>query len=179
MRFETEFKETVDQIATLFEETFTASEGAEEGKLVSTLARDLMATTPSDDLFVFTAWQSKDLVGAIMFSRMTYSQDDRCVFLLSPVAVHTQFQGKHIGQQLLTHGLSEIARQGVEVALTYGDPKYYSQVGFQPITVAQAAAPYTLSYPHGWQANLLNSKSFTPLKGSSSCVAAMSHQSHW
>ncbi|MCG5517084.1 MULTISPECIES: hypothetical protein [unclassified Ectothiorhodospira] len=36
------------------------------------------------------------------------------------------------------------------MVLTYGDPNYYSRIGFKPITEALAPAPFTLKQPEGW-----------------------------
>jgi len=51
-------------------------------------------------------------------------------FLLGPVAIHTSYQGKGIGQKLINFGLNTLKENGVELAFTYGDPNFYSKVGF-------------------------------------------------
>jgi len=101
------------------------------------------------------------------------------VFILSPVAVKTDQQGKGIGQKLLKHGLDEIRNNGVQVAMTYGDPNYYSKVGFQQISEDFAQAPFKLTYPEGWLAQSLTGQSLEPILGASSCVAALNDPSIW
>ena len=76
--------------------------------------------------------------GGIVFSRLRYEQDNRTVFVLAPVAVATDQQGKGIGQRLLIHGLASLRSAGVDIVMTYGDPNYYAKVGFVPISEADA-----------------------------------------
>ena len=59
-------------IVALFTATFTASEGAQEGALIGGLVRRLLAGTPPQDLFVFTAREGGEVVGAVVFSRRRY-----------------------------------------------------------------------------------------------------------
>lgn len=147
--------------------------------MIGTFVEALMNTTPAADLFVFSAYEGETPVGAIFFSRLTYSDDPREVFILSPVAVKTQEQRKGIGQQLITHGLAELRKHGVSVTITYGDPNYYSKVGFSQITEDVASAPLKLNFPHGWLGQSLVSVDLTPLKGTSRCVHALNSPELW
>lgn len=174
-----EGRDRADEIAALFSRTFTDSEGADEGRLIGDLARALVADTPEADRYVFTARDDGALAGCIVFSRLTYPQDARTVFVLAPVAVATGRQGQGIGQALLRFGLAEMRRNGAEVAMTYGDPAYYGKVGFRPITEADAAAPFPLSIPHGWLAQSLTDRPLDRLMGPSSCVPALADPAYW
>jgi len=147
--------------------------------LIGALARDLMTTTPMEDLHVFTAEDTGALMGSIMFSRMRYPEDPRAVFLLSPVAVMPDHQSKGVGQTLIKSGLATLRTAGVDVALTYGDPEYYRRVGFSQVSQTQAAPPVPLQHPHGWQGQTLNGATFTPLKGPSTCVPALQDRTYW
>lgn len=168
-------QEVIDLLAA----TFAASEGAEEGALIGDLTRNLLVTTADADLHVFTARDELALIGAIIFSRLTYDQDDRTVFLLGPVGVATDRQGAGIGQKLLAHGIAALRKIGVDVAVTYGDPKYYSKVGFRPITEEFARAPFKLKYPKGWLGQSLKDGKMTPLIGPSHCVEAFHRPEYW
>ena len=172
-------RDRVEDIAALFAATFTASEGADEGRTIGALARDLMTTTPEGDIAVFLAVDGGDPVGAIVFTRLAYPEDDRTVFLLSPVAVATDRQGTGIGQRLLRHGLDALAARGVDVALTYGSPDYYGKVGFRPITEEVARAPQPLSLPEGWLGVSLKQRPLDPLKGPSRCAPALDDPAYW
>lgn len=166
-------------IIDLFTATFTASEGAEEGALIGDLARNLLGGSADKDHFVFTAEEKGAIVGAIVFSRLTYERDPRVVFVMAPVAVATGHQGKGIGRRLIDYGLATLRDAGVDIAVTYGDPSYYSRVGFAPISEAFAAAPFKLQHPEGWLGQSLTDSEMTPLQGPSRCVDALNDPAFW
>jgi predicted N-acetyltransferase YhbS len=167
------------QIIDLFTATFTASEGEEEGALIGALVRNLLSGTAAEDLFVFAAEEDGAITGGIVFSRLSYEQDERTVFILGPVAVATDRQRKGIGQRLLTHGLASLRSAGVDIAMTYGDPNYYAKVGFMPISERDAPAPFPLKHPEGWLAQSLTDRSMTPLRGPARCVEALNDPVFW
>ncbi|MEM7546129.1 MAG: N-acetyltransferase [Pseudomonadota bacterium] len=179
MLFRKGFAGQKDAIRTLFADTFTASEGAAEGALIGDLVRDLMATTPADDLRLWSVHEGDALLGAVIFSRLLYPEDARTVFILSPVAVKTAHQGKGIGHALITHGLDDLRGAGVDYATTYGDPAYYVRVGFHPIDEDFAKAPLTLSMPQGWLGQPLSGGAGQPLIGPSRCVPALNRPELW
>ncbi|WP_462322844.1 GNAT family N-acetyltransferase [Halochromatium sp.] len=179
MQFSTDTQGREAAIIELFRATFTASEGEEEGALIGDLVRNLLASTAERDRFVFVTEGDGAIIGGIIFSRLSYAQDHRTVFVLGPVAVATDQQGKGIGQRLLSHGLARLRSAGVDIVLTYGDPTYYEKVGFRPISEADATAPFKLSQPEGWLAQSLTDRSLTPLKGPPRCVDALNDPVFW
>ncbi|WP_372122980.1 GNAT family N-acetyltransferase [Vibrio pomeroyi] len=167
----------------LFTQTFTDSEGENEGKTVGKLANDLLTTTDSTKLLCFVAEDDSSesdstIVGAIIFTPLSFD-DKTKAYLLSPVAVSTQVQKRGIGQKLINFGLETLKEQGVELAVTYGDPSYYSRVGFEQITVEQIPAPFKLSYPHGWLAQSLTGSEIKVTSEQSSCVEALARAEYW
>ena len=124
-------------------------------------------------------YNSDVVVGAIIFTRLRYAEDDRTVFLLSPVAVSTSNQGQGIGQELIQHGLQELGNRGVDVAVTYGDINFYGRVGFMPITEDIASAPLPLRYPDGWLGQSLTERPLDPLRGQSASVDAFNNPAYW
>lgn len=175
----TPIKKTDDDALTdLFRQTFTHSEGAEEGQLIGDLVSELIAETPEEDLYGFVAKDGGIILGAVFFSRMTFSQEINA-FILSPMAVRTDHQGEGIGQKLISYGINKLKESGVKLLLTYGDPDYYSKTGFQQITEKEVPAPLTLSYPHGWLAQSLIGESLFPVKGPSKCVDALNKKVYW
>lgn len=166
-------------IETLFASTFTASEGAREGARIGALARRLIMQTPADDLRAFTAWQDGALVGGIIFTRLAYAGDPRRVFMMAPVAVATRHQGTGIGQRPIAHGLDAIRSEGVDVAVTYGDPAFYGRVGFRPVAPVDLPAPQPLSQPNGWIAQSLTDAPLTPFQGPVRCVPAFDDPALW
>ncbi|MBK5938424.1 GNAT family N-acetyltransferase [Halochromatium roseum] len=179
MPFSTDTQGREDVIIELFRATFTASEGAEEGALIGSLVHNLLASTAQQDRFVVIAEEEGAIIGGILFSRLTYEQDERTVFVLGPVAVVTDQQGMGIGQRLLNQGLAALRSAGVDIAMTYGDPGYYAKVGLRPISEKDAPAPFTLQQPGGWLAQSLTDQVMTPLKGPSRCVEALNDPMYW
>ena len=173
------FKGQEEEIIDLLAATFAVSEGTEEGALIGDLTRNLLGMTSDADIQVYTAREKRSLVGAIIFSRLTYDQDDRTVFVLGPVGVETDCQGRGIGQRLIACGLSGLRKSGVDIAVTYGDPNYYSKVGFRPITEQFARAPFKLKHPQGWLGQSLTDRRLKPLTGPSRCVEAFHRPDFW
>ena len=179
MEFGTRVGGRAREITELFEATFSASEGPEEGRLIGALAKKLMETTPVEDLYVFSAIQNGELVGSAFFSRLIFEEDERTVFLLSPVAVKTDRQGQGVGQSLLNFGLKQLRDSGVDVAITYGDPDYYCKVGFAPIKEDVAKPPLPLKQPIGWLAQSLSHCPVGHFRGESRCVDALNDPVYW
>lgn len=179
MKFSKVIESKDNEIFGLFKATFTDSEGADEGALIGTLVNDILRDTPQRDIHVFTAMENGALIGGAIFSRLTYSDDSRMVFILSPMAVATDRQGKGIGQALLTHALAALREEGVDVVITYGDPAFYGKVGFRPLTEAIAAPPLPLSQPEGWIGQSLTEATLAPLQGNCTCVEALNAPDLW
>ena len=166
------------EIEALFLSTFTDSESETEGQLIASLVRELISDTAGYDLYGFVSVDESDLAGAIFFSRLSFN-DERNVFMLSPVAVHSAQQGKGVGQALITYGLQAIRKQGVEIVVTYGDPAFYSKVGFSPLQEEVIKAPLKLSQPVGWLGQSLTGDSIQPIPGPCSCVKAFDNPAYW
>ena len=179
MNVATDYEAHAHAITDLFTSTFTASEGAEEGARIGALVRRLFAETPAEDLRVFTAWADATLLGGILLTRLTYAGDPRSVFLMAPVAVSTPHQGKGIGQRLIAEGLDALKQEGVEIAVTYGDPAFYGRIGFEPVSEADLPAPQPLQQPQGWIAQSLTDASLTPLRGPARCAAPFDDPALW
>ncbi len=179
MLFSTDYATHHGVIADLFTATFEASEGAEEGTLIGALARDLMTQTPASDLHVMTVWDGSTVIGGAIFSRLSYPDDDRVVFVMGPVAVATNRQGQGIGQELITWSLEALREAGVDVVLTYGDPQYYGRVGFAAISQADVPAPFPLQHPEGWLGQSLSGSGLTPFQPTPRCVPAFNDPVFW
>lgn len=165
-------------IESLFVSVFTKSEDEREGALVGNLAKELIATTDSRDLYGFVAVEGGQMVGAIFFSRLTFEKDID-VFILAPVAVHTEYQGMGVGRELIIHGLRGLKKRGARVVTTYGDPAFYSKVGFHPLSRNMIEAPFELSQPEGWLGQSLTDDSIAPIPGRCSCVKALDNPAYW
>ena len=168
----------IDEVKELFTKVFSDSEGESEGLVIGNLTYNLMAGTDIQNLFGFVAVENKKIIGSIFFTRLTF-ESDILAFLLSPVGVHTKHQGKGIAQKLINFGIHHLKENGIELVFTYGDPKFYSKVGFSPISEELVKAPLKLSYPEGWLGQSLVNDEIEPIKGDSHCVDALNKQEYW
>lgn len=166
-------------LITLFTDVFAASEGTAEGAMIGGLVTDLLTDTPPGDLRVFAALDDGEIIGAILFSRLRFAGDDRSVFMMAPVAVATARHGQGVGQAVIRHGLAALLAEGVDVAVTYGDPDYYGRIGFLPVTENDLPPPMPLQFPHGWLAQPMGRATMTPFAGPSSCVPAFDKPELW
>ncbi len=179
MEITTEYHDITDDIIAMFLDAFSASEGPEAGGVIEALVAEMLSSLTINDMRVFSVVENGDILACIIFTRMTYPEDDRTVFVLAPVGVSTGQQGKGLGQRLIGHALQALRDSGVDVALTYGDINFYSKVGFAHITEADAQPPLPLQYPEGWLGQSLSAEQFKPLKGPSRCVGPLDDANHW
>ena len=165
-------------IESLFVSVFTKSDGEVEGALIGNLSKELIAETDERDLYGFVAVDRDQIIGSIFFSRLTFESDVE-VFILAPVAIHSDDQGKGIGQRVINHGLRALKDKGVRLVITYGDPRFYSKVGFHPISQDAIRAPLELSQPEGWLGQTLIGDLIEAVPGSCSCVKALNNPVYW
>lgn len=164
---------------TLFNNTFSDSEGKDEGAMIAKLVTDFLNQPTTDDVYTFVSTNNNaQVIGGIILSRLIFPNNDN-VFLLSPVAVATEYQGKGIGQKLIRFGLETLKEKGVTIAVTYGDINFYSKVGFTPINEALIQAPLTLLYPEGWIAQSLIGEEIPAIDGKPTCADALNNPIYW
>ncbi|GAK86436.1 predicted acetyltransferase [Vibrio ponticus] len=168
-----------DEIKDLFQATFSDSEGVDEGAVIGELAHQLVVTTNSEEMVIVGVSENDTLVGCVIFTKLHFKSNSTNAYLLSPAAVATSAQGKGIGQKLITFGLETLKAQGVELVVTYGDPSFYSKVGFAQITEEQVKAPLVLSYPHGWLGQKLDGSDLVAIDSETLCAPALNEQKYW
>jgi putative acetyltransferase len=165
-------------VINLFTKVFSDSEGQDEGEVIGRLVSDLIITTNESDIVGFVAILKEEIVGCIFFSRLTLPSD-KIAFILSPVAIATERQGKGIGQQLIKYGIEYLRLKKIDLVFTYGDPGFYSKVGFQQISEEIVKAPFKLTQPEGWLAQSLQTDVIDAIVGSSVCEKALNKQEYW
>lgn len=168
----------IEEIKQLFTKVFSDSEGKVEGKLIGNLTYDIINNTDKEDIYGFVAIENKKIIGSIFFTRLTFENKVNA-FILSPVAVDTEYHNKGIGQKLINFGIKNLKESGVELVFTYGDPKFYSKVGFKSITEEIAKAPLKMTYPEGWLGQSLIDDEIEIIEGESSCVEALNDLKYW
>lgn len=166
------------EVQQLFIDVFSKSEGEEEGKVIGDFVLDMMNSTALADLYGFVAYEGNELIGSIFFSRMTFESSIEA-FILSPVAISSKCQKQGVGQALIRHGIDQLEAEGISIVFTYGDPNYYSKVGFQSIAESQIKAPQPLSQPIGWLCQSLNGGEIPHLSDKPTCVSALNKPELW
>ena len=167
-----------EEVASLFTSVFSASEGEQEGKLVGDLASALAERIDNREIICMGADENGVTTGMIFFTRLRFDEAID-VFMLAPVAVSTANQGRGVGQALIRFGLRELKNRSVEVAVTYGDPSYYTKFGFQPLSEDVIKAPVRLSMPKGWLGQSLSEKKIPVLSSRPTCVREFENPDYW
>jgi len=167
-----------NEIIQLFTETFTHSEGEAEGKLISNLVKDFLSSK-SQKVKIFTSTDAKKVIGCVIFSKIQFETSNVNTFILSPMAVVTNYQGKGVGQALINLAHSALKDEGVQIVLTYGDINFYSKVGYNQISEDIIQAPLKLTYPEGWLGQSFINDKINPIKEQSYCEDALNNQVYW
>ncbi|MGD8266464.1 MAG: GNAT family N-acetyltransferase, partial [Chromatiales bacterium] len=94
-------------------------------------------------------------------------------------AVSTRHQGRGVGQALINFGLDELRNRSVDVVVTYGDPAFYSRVGFQALPENVIKAPLKLSMPQGWLGQSLTEAPIPTLEERPACVREFNDPAYW
>jgi putative acetyltransferase len=166
------------EVTSLFTSVFTSSEVEKEGRLIGNLSSELASSIDDEEVICFGAYENESLVGSIFFTRLKFNNPIQ-VYMLAPVAVSSESQGKDIGQSLINHGLNELKKRGVSVVATYGDPSFYSKVGFQALSEDFIQAPLKLSMPFGWLGQSLTAEPIPSIDECPVCVKEFNDPVYW
>lgn len=133
----------------LVEQVFTEFENEEEGKTVRRLVEEIRSKKyylPELELIALDG--EKKVVGYVMFSRfhLEGKYEDR-LLLLSPAAVKTQLQRKHISKEMIEYGFGKAAELGYQAVLVEGNPRNYHARGFQTSSDFGIYPGETVVYP--------------------------------
>lgn len=174
----TQIRGSAGQLTELFKTTFAASEGEAEGQMVSDLVGDLMRRSDEEEVVCFSVREGESLLAAVLFTKLIYS-DQVVGLLLSPMAVTPDKQGQGMGQKLIKHAIKKLSGGSESFVVTYGDPNFYSKVGFKPLQEARLPAPYPLSMPHGWLALSLTGSDLPHAQNRPTCASAFRNPEIW
>jgi predicted N-acetyltransferase YhbS len=166
------------EVAELFTSVFTSSEGKKEGGLLGSLASELSSNIDNEEIICFGAYDNESIIGSIFFTRLRFNEPIQ-VYMLAPVAVSTEHQGKGIGQALINYGLNKLKNRSVNIAITYGDPSFYSKVGFESLSENVIQAPLELSIPMGWLGQSLTSGPIPAINERPTCVKEFNDPVYW
>lgn len=166
------------ELEALFTSVFTSSEGEKEGILIGKLSSRLASNIDNNEIICFGVYENETLIGSIFFTRLIFSTPIQ-VYMLAPVAVSAEHQGKGIGQALINYGLNELKKRSVNVAVTYGDPSFYSKIGFQALSENLIQAPLKLSMPFGWLGQSLTGEPIPTINEHPVCVKEFNDPVYW
>lgn len=178
MNYQALDKSNQKEVAELFTSVFSSSEGENEGVLIGNLSSDLASSIDNEETICFGVYENELLIGSIFFTRLKFNNPVQ-VYMLAPVAVSTDNQCKGIGQALINYGLNELRKRSVSVAVTYGDPSYYSKVGFQSLSEQDIQAPLKLSMPFGWLGQSLTGEPIPTFNERPVCVKEFNDPVYW
>jgi len=166
------------EVTNLFTSVFTSSEGEKEGKLIGSLTSELSSNIDNQEIICLGTYENESIIGSIFFTRLRFNEVIQ-IYMLAPVAVSTQHQGKGAGQALINFGLNELKNRSVAVAITYGDPSFYSKVGFQTLSENIIQAPLELSMPEGWLGQSLTEEPIPTITERPTCVKEFNAPVYW
>lgn len=166
------------EVTNLFTSVFTSSEGEKEGKLIGSLTSELSSNIDNQEIICLGTYENESIIGSIFFTRLRFNEVIQ-IYMLAPVAVSTQHQGKGVGQALINFGLNELKNRSVAVAITYGDPSFYSKVGFQTLSENIIQAPLELSMPEGWLGQSLTEEPISTISERPRCVKEFNDPVYW
>jgi len=112
MKFSIFSKSKSQHVIDTFNNVFSASEWVLEGQVIADFVSRLIDTTKPQDLIGCIAEENEHVVGCLFFSRFTLPSK-QVAFILSPLAIATDLQGKGIGQKLIQFGLDHLRSQNV------------------------------------------------------------------
>jgi predicted N-acetyltransferase YhbS len=171
-------KKSGDEVTKLFRSVFTDSEGEKEGQLIGDLVSELSSNIDNQEIICFGTFQIGSLIGSIFFTHLRFKKNI-LAYMLAPVAVSTSHQGKGVGQKLIRYGLNELKSRSVAFVTTYGDPDYYSKVGFRALSENRIAAPMKLSMPEGWLGLSLSGEPIPSIDERPTCVKEFNNPVYW
>ena len=116
----------------LVEAVFTDHENADEGKLVRSLAEEIRGmNTYIPELELIMVDEQDAPIGYCMFSRFHLEgRYEKELLILTPVAVKTELQRRHISKDLIEYGFEAAKKLGYKVVIVEGNPMNYRSRGF-------------------------------------------------
>ena len=120
----------------LIQRVFTEHENAQEGRLVRRLTEEIRSKRFYMPELEIIALSEGEVVGYAGFSRfhLEGKYEDR-LLILTPVAVKTELQRRHISKKMIEYGFEKAKAMGFEAVIVEGNPRNYNPRGF--VTAAE------------------------------------------
>ena len=166
------------EISNFFYNVFFQSEGKEEGLTLQELTLQLTDQIQDPSILGIKAHSNSEILGSLFLTQLQF-QEGIQAYLLAPVGVHPNHQGKKIGTQLIEHAIQYLKSQDTPFLMTYGDPKYYSRFGFQGVSEQVLPPPFPLSQPEGWMYRGIKLNRIPVITGKALCVEPFNQRNLW
>ncbi len=118
----------------LVEDVFARYKDPQEGRVVRGLVEEIRAKKyyiPELELIMVN--ERDEIIGYAMFSRFHIEgKYENELLMLTPVAVRTELQRRHISKELLEFGFERAKELGFKAVLVEGNPANYNPRGFEP-----------------------------------------------
>lgn len=135
----------------LVERVFTAHENEKEGKLVRALVEEIRSKRfyiPELELLMVDA-DSDEVIGYVMFSRFhLQGRYENELLILTPAAVKTELQRRHISKELIEYGFEKAQELGFKAIIVEGNPRNYHARGFMTAADHGILPGKTVHLPH-------------------------------
>ena len=117
----------------LVQDVFTAWENEKEGKMVRSLVEEIRSMEYYlPELEMIMVDENDQVIGYAMFSRFHLEgRYDQELLILTPVAVKTELQRRHISKDLIEAGFEKAVALGYKAVIVEGNPQNYRNRGFQ------------------------------------------------
>ena len=134
----------------LVETVFTDHENAVEGKLVRSLVEEIRGmNTYIPELELIMVDEQDAPVGYCMFSRFHLEgRYENELLILTPVAVKTELQRRHISKELIEYGFEAAKKLGYKAVIVEGNPMNYRNRGFVTSQLFGIIAHESVGLPH-------------------------------
>ena len=135
----------------LVERVFTAHENEKEGRLVRALVEEIRRKRfyiPELELLMVDA-DTDEVIGYVMFSRFhLQGKYENELLILSPAAVKTELQRRHISKEIIEHGFEKARKMGFKAVIVEGNPLNYRARGFVTAADHGILPGKTVHLPH-------------------------------
>jgi putative acetyltransferase len=146
------------------------------------LTRDLLADPTAKPTLSLLAYNGKQPVGHIIFTKATITTAPHIkASMLAPLAVVPEYQTQGIGGALIKKGLQLQAESGIELVFVLGHIKYYPKYGFTPAQKYgfEPTYPIPAEVAGAWMVQALRPNIIGVVKGKVMGCDAMNRPENW